>query len=67
MRGSLLADSGRFGFAGIIPAHAGLTKRAAGGRHCSRIIPAHAGLTNEEAAKYAADGDHPRACGAHWL
>ncbi len=34
-------------------------------RQCPGIIPAHAGLTNEEAAKYAADGDHPRACGAH--
>ena len=29
MRGSLLADGGRFGFAGIIPAHAGLTRARA--------------------------------------
>ena len=30
------------------------------------IIPAHAGLTVNGLTVKGNDGDHPRACGAHW-
>ena len=65
MRGSLYPMSGRFGFAGIIPAHAGLTRRPRYSAWLRGIIPAHAGLTQSALLRRLRPRDHPRACGAH--